>query len=161
MSYPLGVKKFIALFAKENALTEHEVIETVVIDWFAGAMAKMGLLGEKLNKLSPFIWEQETGERITGERLFSLVYQKYQEELLADEANWKRHLEDVDQTQAKLDPVYEAIVQEMIAEFKVLTDDDLISRQEFGQEYFNSEDMEDDEWDDMITTDDMDKIIKK
>jgi hypothetical protein len=161
MSYPLGVKKFIALFAKENGLTEHEVIEAVVIDWFASAMAKMSLRGEKLDKLSPFIWDKKTGERITGERLFSLLYQKYQEESLADEANWKRHLEYVEQTQARLDPVYEAIVQEIVAEFKVLTEDDLISRQEFEPEDFNSEDMQDDEWDDKITIDEMDKIIKE
>jgi hypothetical protein len=161
VSYPLGVQKFIELFARENALTYHEVIETVAIDWFAGGMAKMRLLGEKLDNLSPFIQDRETGERMTGERLFSLRYQKWQEELLAEEVNWKRHLEHVDQIQAGLDPVYEVIVQEMISEFKVLTGDGFTSRQELKPEDFNSEDLEDHDRHDTFTIDDMDKIIKK
>ncbi len=121
MNYPLGVEKFIELFAKENHLTKEEVVEAVVIDWFAGVMTKMWLFGEDVNKISPFVWNRETGERFTGEWLFKILHRRHQEELLADEANWRRHLEYVERSKAGQEANNQKI-KDIIAELKSLAD---------------------------------------
>jgi len=66
MNYPLGVEKFIEVFATENGLTMEEVVEDVVIDWFARIMLKMSLFGLKITQVSPFLWNKETGDRFRG-----------------------------------------------------------------------------------------------
>ena len=117
MNYPLGVEKFIEVFATENGLTMEEVVEDVVIDWFARIMAKMSLLGVKLNKISPFVWNKETGERFTGEVLFTILYRRYQDEILADGANWRRHLEYIERSK-----VNDQRMKDIITELKMATD---------------------------------------
>jgi len=117
MNYPLGVEKFIEFFATENDLTMEEVVEDVVIDWFARIMAEMTLFGVKLNKISPFVWNKETGERFTGEVLFMILYRRYQDEILADGANWRRHLEYVERSKAN-----DQRMRDIIRELKMATD---------------------------------------
>ena len=117
MNYPLGVDKFIEFFTTEYDLTMEEVVEGVVIDWFAGNMAKMSLFGVKPNKISPFVWNKETGERLTGEVLFMILYRRYQDEILADGANWRRHLEHVERSKANSDRM-----KDLIRELKMAAD---------------------------------------
>jgi hypothetical protein len=117
MNYPLGVEKFIEFFATENDLAMEEVVEDVVIDWFARVMAKMSLFGVKPNKISPFVWNKETGERFTGEVLFVMLYRRYQDEILADGANWRRHLEYVERSKAN-----NQMMRDIIRELKMSTD---------------------------------------
>jgi hypothetical protein len=117
MNYPLGVEKFIDYFASENELTREEVVEDVVIDWFARVMAKMTLFGIKPTKVSPTVWNKETGERFTGEVLFGVLYRRYQDEILADGANWRRHLEYVERYKADTQRL-----RDIITELKMLTD---------------------------------------
>ena len=57
MNYPLGVEKFIEFFATENGLKKEEVVEDVVIDWFARIMAKMSLFGCETIQDIPFCLE--------------------------------------------------------------------------------------------------------
>ena len=117
MNYPVGVEKFIEFFADKNGLTKEEVIEAVVIDWFACVMTKMSLFGENLNKISPFVWDNETWERFTGEWLFKILHRRYQEELLANEGNWRRHLEYVERSKAT-----DQKMRDIITELKMATD---------------------------------------
>ena len=117
MNYPLGVEKFIEFFAAENDLTMEEVVGDVVIDWFARNMAKMSLFGVKPYKISPFVWNKETGERFTGEVLFMILYRRYQDEILADGANWRRHLEYVERSKAN-----DERMRDIIKELKMATD---------------------------------------
>ena len=117
MNYPLGVEKFIDYFASENELTREEVVKEVVIDWFARVMAKMTLFGIKPTKVSPTVWNKETGERFTGEVLFAVLYRRYQDEMLADGANWRRHLEYIERHKADSQRV-----RDIITELKMLTD---------------------------------------
>jgi len=117
MNYPLGVEKFIDYFASENELTREEVVEEVVIDWFARVMAKMTLFGIKPTKVSPTVWNKETGERFTGEVLFAVLYRRYQDEMLADGANWRRHLEYIERHKADSQRV-----RDIITELKMATD---------------------------------------
>jgi hypothetical protein len=121
MNYPVGVEKFIEFFAAKNGLTKEEVIEAVVIDWFAGVMTKMSLFGENLNKISPFVWNNETWERFTGEWLFKILHRRYQEELLANEGNWRRHLEYVEPSKAGPEANNHKI-KDIITELKMITD---------------------------------------
>lgn len=117
MNYPLGVEKFIEFFAAENHLTKEEVVEDVVIDWFAKIMVRMSLFGMKLNKISPFVWNKETGERLRGEVLFMILYRRYQDEILADGVNWRRHLEYVERSKA-----HDQKTADIIRELKISTD---------------------------------------
>ncbi len=119
MNYPLGVERFIDYFASENELTREEVVEDVVIDWFARVMAKMTLFGIKPAKVSPTVWNKETGERFTGEVLFMILYRRYQDEMLADGANWRRHLEYIERYKADSQKM-----RDIITELKMLTDAD-------------------------------------
>ncbi len=121
MDFPAGVEKFIGLFARENGLTREEVIETVVIDWFAGIMTKMSLFGEPLKKISPFVWNKATGDRFTGERLFTILHTRCQEQLLANETNWRRHLEYVERSQSGQEANGQKI-RDMITELKMIKD---------------------------------------
>ena len=121
MNFPLGVEKFIEFFANENNLTKEDVIEAVVIDWFAGVMTKMSLFGENLNKISPFVCNKETGERFTGEWLFTMLHRRYQEEILADDANWRRHLEYVERFESGHEANNQKI-RDIITELKMITD---------------------------------------
>ena len=131
MTYPVGVQRFIELFAKENGLTREEVVETVVIDWFAGVMTRMWLFGENLNKISPFVWDKETGERVTGEWLFKILHRRHQEEVLADEANWRRHLEYVERSKAGQE-ANDPTAKDIITELKMLAEAGSLREQEPG-----------------------------
>ena len=122
MNYPLGVERFIEFFATENDLAMEEVVEDVVIDWFARVMAKMSLFGVKPNKISPFVWNKETGERFTGEVLFVMLYRRYQDEILADGANWRRHLEYVERSK-----VSDERTRDIIRELKMATDEGTVA----------------------------------
>jgi len=117
MNYPLGVEKFIEVFATENGLTMEEVVEDVVIDWFARIMLKMSLFGLKITQVSPFVWNKETGDRFTGEALFTILYRRYQDEILADGANWRRHLEYIERSKAN-----DQRMRDIIRELKMATD---------------------------------------
>ena len=117
MDYPAGVEKIIEFFATGNGLTKEEVVTDVVIDWFASIMAKMSLFGVKLNTISPFVWDKETGERFTGEVLFMIRYRRYQDEILADGANWRRHLEYVERSKAT-----NQMMRDILRELKMATD---------------------------------------
>ncbi len=125
MNYPLGVEKFIEFFAAENDLTMEEVVGDVVIDWFARNMAKMSLFGVKPYKISPFVWNKETGERFTGEVLFMILYRRYQDEILADGANWRRHLEYVERSKAN-----DERMRDIIKELKMATDAGTLASQQ-------------------------------
>jgi hypothetical protein len=129
MNYPVGVEKFIELFANENGLTKEEVVETVVIDWFAGIMTRMLLFGETLNKLSPFVWNRATGERFTGEMLFTILHRRHQEEILTDETNWRRHLEYVERSKVEPEADNQKI-KDIITELKTLTDAEALTGKE-------------------------------
>jgi hypothetical protein len=131
MNYPLGVEKFIEFLATENDLTMEEVVEEVVIDWFATNMAKMSLFGVKPNKICPFVWNKETGERFTGEVLFMILYRRYQDEILTDGANWRRHLEYVERSKANNERM-----RDIIRELKMATDAGTLAshKPESGQE---------------------------
>ena len=141
MNFPVGVEKFIKLFANENGLTNEEVVEAVVIDWFAAVMTKMSLFGEDLSKISPFVWNRETGERFKGESLFKILHRRYQEELLADEANWRRHLEYVERSKAGQEANNQKI-NDIITELKILTDAGALRGQEPGSKRRNPDDRE-------------------
>jgi hypothetical protein len=117
MNYPLGVEKFIEFFATDNGLTKEEVVEDVVIDWFARIMLKMSLFGLKITQVSPFVWNKETGDRYTGEVLFTILYRRYQDEILAHGANWRRHLEYVERSKATNQKM-----RDIITELKMSTD---------------------------------------
>ena len=136
MNYPVGVEKFIEFFAAKNGLTKEEVIEAVVIDWFACVMTKMSLFGENLNKISPFVWDNETWERFTGEWLFKILHRRYQEELLANEGNWRGHLEYVERSKVGQE-ANDQKIKDIITELKMITDAGALRGKELESEQKN------------------------
>jgi hypothetical protein len=157
MNYPVGVEKFIEFFAAKNGLTKEEVIETVVIDWFACVMTKMSLFGESLNKISPFVWNDETWERFTGEWLFKVLHRRYQEELLTNEANWKRHLEYVERSKVGQE-ANDQKVRDIITELKMITDAGALRGKEPESEQKNPDARKTNDDGDDMSSKDFDKV---
>ena len=59
----------------------------------------------------------QTGERFTGEVLFTTLYRRQQDEILADGGNWRRHLEYVERSKAT-----NQTMRDIIRELKMATD---------------------------------------
>lgn len=67
-----------------NAMKWHpiEVIDSIIIDFFARLSAEKSMIGHQLYKTNPLCTDAETGERITGDELFEALKSMYQKEFL-------------------------------------------------------------------------------
>ena len=106
-AWPALMTEIVTTLASNLDCSTKRVIEAIVIDWAAKKATEGDYLGDEgLYNVSPFMWDPESGQPITDEKLYTLLRQTYDERFTCNTHLMRQAMERQQRRRETISEVY-------------------------------------------------------